>query len=357
MNISGIGIIFNRGRGIKNFDGALHQGWEPPSFIAIPSCANKTFPLYPVETQALNDGILSGKTRRADKLSKMAILAAWDALIDSRLSKEGRNLSLGLIVATAFGPHVTTFRFLDDILDYGEANVSPTLFSHSVHNAAASYIASVLDSQGPTITCSQFSFSFQQALILAQAWLQEGRCRHVLVGSVDECGTVMEYICRKKLTMAYDGKIKPFSFSAMPWAVPSEGSVFFLVSRDKNLKKYCRIKEITVNCHVIKQEDIDIAILDADGIAGDERQYRNSLPKNGFIAGYAPIFGSMMTGSSFQCAAGALMIKNQIRYACPVQENPFNVNICKITKQTEIEKIQCIRYNCRNEKAVITLQK
>ncbi len=47
-------------------------------------------------------------------------------------------------MATAFGPHVTTFNFLDDILDHGDAAVSPTTFSNSVHNAAASYIAMAL---------------------------------------------------------------------------------------------------------------------------------------------------------------------------------------------------------------------
>ncbi len=356
MNISGIGIIFTHGRGINKYDEALRQGWRKPSLIELPSVPNKQFPLYPVEEKTITDKGISGKTRRADKFSKMAVLAAMDALQDSDLKIDKKKFSLGIIVASAFGPHVTTFRFLDDILDYGEANVSPTLFSHSVHNAAASYIASVLDSQGPTITCTQFSLSFQQALILSKAWLHEGRCEYVLVGSVDECGTVMEYICSQKLKMAHDGKIKPFTFSARPWAVPGEGSVFFLVSRDKALKKYCQIEEITLGCQAIKEEDIDITILDADGIAGDESQYRNSLPTNAYIAGYAPIFGSMMTGSSFQCAAGALMIKNQIRYACPVQDNPYNVNICKVTKQAKMKKIQCIRYNCLNEKAVIMLQ-
>ena len=105
--------------------------------------------------------------RRADKLSKMAVLAAADALQDSGL--ENAKQRTGIILATSFGAHQTTFDFLDDIIDYGEAQVSPTTFSNSVHNAAVSYIASVLDITGPTLTVTRFSFPFQSALQLAQA--------------------------------------------------------------------------------------------------------------------------------------------------------------------------------------------
>ena len=72
----------------------------------------------------------------------MAVLAAGDALADSGIEDKAKR-NIGMIVATAFGPHVTTFGFLDDILDHGDAAVSPTTFSNSVHNAAASYITTV----------------------------------------------------------------------------------------------------------------------------------------------------------------------------------------------------------------------
>ncbi|MCK4401354.1 hypothetical protein KAW08_03505, partial [bacterium] len=70
---------------------------------------------------------------------------------------------------------------------------------------------------------------------------------------------------------------------------------------------------------------------------------------------YSPIFGSMMTGTSFNCAAAALMLKNQMRYACPVQDNPHNINICAKTKPAQIQGIRCVRYNCEHEKAVVRL--
>ena len=357
MNVAGIGVVFAGGRGIDSYDDALRQGWMSPSLIELPSTQNKTFPVYRIELETITDKGFLRTVRRADRFSKMAVMAALDAVQDSGIVLDDKKSSLGIIVATAFGPHVTTFRFLDDILNYGDVNVSPTIFSHSVHNAAASYIALLLDSRGPTVTLTQFAFSFHHALILAQIWLHEERCEYVLVGNVDECGTVMDYICSRKLKIADDGRIKPFHFSASPVAVPGEGSVFFLVTRGKCPKKYCEISGVSGVGNDIGGDKPDMYILDADGMAGGETKYRNEAASGVKIAGYAPLFGSMMTGSGFHCAVGALELKNQIQYACPVQDNPYGVNVCTVTEQTKIEKIGCIRYNCVHEKAVITLKR
>ncbi|MFH1904157.1 MAG: beta-ketoacyl synthase N-terminal-like domain-containing protein [bacterium] len=345
MNVSGIGIVFSGGRGINCYDDALKHGWTKPEDSG-----------YHVKKESIIDKRVLGGIRRADRFSKMAVLAASDAVADSGINFNKKKSSIGIIVSTAFGPHVTTFRFLDDILEYGDRNASPTIFSHSVHNAAASYISSVLGSRGPTITLTQFSFSFHQALILAQAWLYEERCEYVLVGSVDECGTVMEYICSQKLRIAEDGRIKPFNFSKMPVAVPGEGSVFFLITLEKSHKKYCEITAVSLNDKGAERDRPDMFILDADGMAGEETEYQKAAELGVCISGYSPIFGSMMTGTSFNCVAGALMLKNQMRYACPVQDNPYKLNLCTKTEPAQIQGISCIRYNCGHEKAVIRLK-
>lgn len=358
MNIAGMGIVFTRGRGISSFDEALRQGWKAPLFIEQPFHPASQFPIYAVDSNLITDQMVLAKTRRADRFCKMAVLAAWDALEDSGLQLgEDKKASLGIIVSTALGPHVTTFHFLDDILDYGDANVSPINFSHSVHNAAASYIASVLGSRGPTLTLTQFIFSFQQALLLAKAWLDEGRCEYILLGCVDECGPVMEYICQQKLHLADDGKIKPLCFSKIPSAVPGEGSVFFLLTLKESQKTYAQIKQISFNNDNLNEDHPDMSIIDADGLGGDESRYLPLVKKDFYIAGYAPIFGGMMIGSGFNCAAAALMLQQQVRYACPVQDNPYGITMPKLTEKAALEKIQCLRYDCNNDKAVITLQR
>jgi len=338
MQIVGMGVVFNRGRGVQTLEKALEEGWVPP-----------TDSTYSVAEDTLKDKSVLKEMRRADKFSKMACFAAYDAFVDSGLGNEVKS-SLGIILATAFGPHVTTFRFLDDILDYGDTNVSPTVFSHSVHNAAASYIALVLGARGPTLTVTQFAHSFHQALIIAQSWLRERRCEYILVGNADQCGVVMEYICRQKLRLAEDGKIKPFLFSQMPCAVPGEGSAFFLVTEGKTEKRYCSVLAQTVGTP-------DMYLLDSDGMVGDERCYLK-MAKGGIpVNSYTPIFGSMLTQSSFSCAAAALMLKNQRHYASPVQDNPFGANICRLTEEKETESVACVRYNCGIERSQITLKR
>lgn len=182
------------------------------------------------------------ETRRADDFTKMAVLAANDAFIDSRLN-EGLKRDLGIIVATALGPHVTTFRFLDDILTYGDKGVSPTIFSHSVHNAAASYIATYLGSRGPTLTLTQFRNSFYQALVIAQCWLKDNRCENILIGGVDQLGKEMEYVLNPKAKEI----------------IPLEGSAFFLVTESESLNKYC---SVSINTSVNQTVNIKVNCID-----------------------------------------------------------------------------------------------
>ena len=158
MNVLGIGIIFTGGRGIERYEDALKRDWQRPGESDVPRI-QKRLPVYAVAEEILVDRLLLKKMRRADKLSKMAVLAAADALQDSGVESAGNRM--GIILSTAFGAHQTTFDFLDTIIDYGDAQVSPTIFSNSVHNAAASYIASALDITGPTLTVTRFSFPFR----------------------------------------------------------------------------------------------------------------------------------------------------------------------------------------------------
>jgi 3-oxoacyl-[acyl-carrier-protein] synthase II len=213
------------------------------------------FPVYAVPADVFKDKVVLGSMRRADRFSKMVVLAAHDAVAKSAIEFENPE-RVGIVFATALGPHNTTFRFLDDILDYGDAGVSPTIFSNSVHNAAVSYISLALGIKGPTWTVTRFSNPFEEAMALAQAWLDEGRCDYVLLGGGDECGTVMEYICREKLPIAMDGKVAENAY------VPGEGVAFFLVDN--------------------KSDATELKIPDE---------------------GFAPLFGNMLTGTALDCAA------------------------------------------------------
>jgi hypothetical protein len=61
----------------------------------------------------------------------------------------------------------------------------------------------------------------------------------------------------------------------------------------------------------------------------------------------------MLTGSGFHCAVAAVMLRNQTLYACPVLDNPYGVRLCSSTERKNLERIQCVRYGCLGERAVI----
>ena len=224
MNVFGTGLVCARGRGRD----ATTTDWQPPTFVDVPF-QDKPFPVYAISAETLKDRAVLGKMRRADRFSKMAVLAAHDAMAAAEplalppVAPE----RIGIILGTALGPHVTTFKFLDDIIEYGDKGVSPTIFSNTVHNAAVSYISRSLGIRGPTWTLTSFKNPFGSVLDVAQAWLSEGRCDRVLMGAGDECGTVMDYICSRKLPIAEDGKVRE------GFHVPGEGMAFFLVDNQE----------------------------------------------------------------------------------------------------------------------------
>jgi len=347
MRISGIGVISSRGRGMAAVERALEQGWKAPEMDPLP--------IYRVEPEALKDKALFRKIRRADRFTKMAVFAASDAVKDAGLDSTAC-ADMGIILATAFGPHATTFQFLDDIIDYGEKEVSPTKFSHSVHNAAAFYVASVVGCRGPALTVTNFAFSFHHALVLAQAWLDSGRFQHVLVGAVDESQKVMEYIFSRKLSMAQDGKIRPFDCALEPHSVPGEGSTFFVVSKDAGSNDYARFSEISWSS---KTEDFsarDVVLWEADGMAGSEKLYGELQASHNRVGSFAPIFGGSLTLSAFHAAAGALMLRGQKSFPVPVESNPLDLALCHLDDTRLLEEVACARVNCGREIGWIKLQ-
>jgi 3-oxoacyl-[acyl-carrier-protein] synthase II len=353
MKINGIGMIFTRGLGIGSLERALQNGWQAPGEVAAHPVFGGTLPAYLVDLNSPSVKALLKKVRRSDSLSKMSVVAASDALDNSGIGNIAQK-KLGIIISTAFGPHVTTFDFLDDILDHGDAAVSPTTFSNSVHNAAASYVATALNIKGPTLTITQFQFSFQAALQLAQAWLEQGRCDYVLVGAVDQYGDVLGYVSDHKLTTAKDGRIKPFTFKTT-CQVPGEGAAFFLLSKGNEGNVYCAVKAVHTGDDPDRGKFVDINIIDADGMLPDESAYRSTLSTDIPTAAYSPLFGSMMIGSAFNAAAGALMLKRQTRYATPVQDNPHGVRLLTEAGQGRIESIRCTGLNCYADRSVTYL--
>lgn len=103
---------------------------------------------------------------------------------------------------TAYGPAVTNCRVLDDILDYPEDQILPTCFSHSVLNAASSYVGAALRLHGPAFAIAGFEDAFREAVDLARTLLAGKCCRRVLVIAADEKSMTSEAAETQRLSAA-----------------------------------------------------------------------------------------------------------------------------------------------------------
>lgn len=125
---------------------------------------------------------LLGKLRRADAFTRLGVAAAA-AVLERTTAVESEAAGYGLILATAYGTMETNFAVLEQIVDGQQT--SPTLFSHSVFNAAAGYIATVFGIRGAALTLTDFSFPFFRALAEGAAAVAAGNLRHCLVLQVE----------------------------------------------------------------------------------------------------------------------------------------------------------------------------
>ncbi len=320
MNLQGIGMVSALGRGVETLQAALESGPAAPSQVAVPF-RETPFPVYAVSAETLKDREALKQARRADRFSKMATLAAVDAVRNAQATLTPERT--GVVLATAFGPHPTVFSFLDEILEFGDAGVSPTLFSHSVHNAAASYISVALGLAGPSMTLTSFSDPFHQGLLLAQNWLDSNLCDSVLVGCTEECGTVLDYVVSQKLPIAEEGAMRPFFAPDGPAVIPGEGAVFFLLQRGG--QGICSLLPAAG-----PQQDCELTLVD----------FESPVLPAGPAGCWSHLAGASPLSAAVSCAAGALMLQQGMVY--------FRTSLVDCTGRGACRRITCAGPRNRN---------
>jgi 3-oxoacyl-[acyl-carrier-protein] synthase II len=238
----------------------------------------------------------------------MALLAASLALKDAKVSGQ-RQGTTGIIVATGYGPHRTTFGFLDTFVKEGNNFASPTLFASSVHNAAAAYAAILFRERGPSLTVSQFEMSVSSALLTAWCWLEEGRVDSVLFGAVDEYSDVLGY-CWKRyfgIQETSQAEMRPLDFERQS-AIPGEGSVFFVLTGHGNHGRYGCITGVHMGFADHGKLDMPeegLLILGADGHKGTGRLYAPYAAGKEDLFCHTPSYGSLPIGPAFDIAIAA----------------------------------------------------
>ena len=357
--IRGIGVVGAFGSGIEKLKQTLVSGERAQKSTPL-AIKPQTIeiPIYRCDTFALDAFIKKRALRRVDHFSRLAVLGSFLALEDAQmLEKDHENLAV--IVATGYGASNTTFSFLDTAFDDGDACASPTLFSNSVHNAAAAHVSILLKASGPNLTVSQFEMSFPSAMLTACQWLEDKTVDVVLLGGVDEYCSVLGYCWQRFFGIDPDVCMKPLEWKNQS-AIIGEGSAFFLLTRDEGDKpKYGYITDIHIG-HVRKykpQRPKDAFLfLGADGQKSAGIYYARYIPGGTRSAVYTPLYGSFPVGFAFDVAVAALSVKEDKLFATPKHAGKDSgLKIFEKEQRLGAEYINCLKFSCDGEFAIVTV--
>lgn len=117
--------------------------------------------------------------RRMGKAVRMAVGAALPLLAEQPAPD-------GIIIGTGNGGREDFVRFLNQIIDYEEGNLTPTNFVQSTSNAIAAQIGLLAVCTGYNNTHVHRGHSFENALLDAAMQLAESPSANLMVGGVDE---------------------------------------------------------------------------------------------------------------------------------------------------------------------------
>jgi 3-oxoacyl-[acyl-carrier-protein] synthase II len=357
--IQGIGVAGGFGCGADQLRRALLSGESKPQNILLEAEShNFEFPAYLCDTSRLADFVNKRALRRVDHFSRMAVLASVLALQDAGMLQEDHQ-NFAVVVASGYGATRTTFSFLDSAIDDGDACASPTLFSNSVHNAAAAHISILLKARGPNVTVSQFEMSVPSALLAAGQLLQEKDVGGVIFGAVDEYCNVLGYCWERFFGSDHRAGMRPLDFENQS-AVAGEGAAFLFLTPDNGDKpKYGYIADVQVGHSQIDTPQIAqdyLLILGADGHRLSGIHYARHTPRSNQTAFYSPLYGSIPTGNAFDIAIAALSIREGKVFAVPncAGENS-GLNIARQERNLTAEAICCLKFSCSGEYGIIKI--
>jgi len=357
--VRGIGIVGEFGCGIGDLKKALIAGRSTPHITSLSINNQKIeMPVYLCDTFPVERFVNKRALRRVDHFSRLAVLGSFLALDDaSRLQNDHENLAV--VIATGYGASKTTFSFLDTAFDHGDACASPTHFSNSVHNAAATHVSILLKARGPNLTVSQFEMSVPSAMLAACQWLEDKVVDAVLFGGVDEYCSVLGYCWQRFFAPDPAERMKPLEWSNQS-AIIGEGSAFFLLTRDEGDKpKYGFIRDIQIG-HVRKFKPQSpegvFLFLGADGQKSSGTHYALCVQQDTASAVYTPHYGSFPAGFAFDMAIAGLSIQERTIYATPEHAgNNSGLKIVRDQQDLVSEQICCLKFSCEGEFAMVTM--
>ncbi len=122
--------------------------------------------------------------RRMSHFAKLSLLSAGRALKDSGVDVTGK--SIGIIQGSVYGPIISGIQAFDELIDFGDNQLSPTNFSGSVFNTSATYLSLAFGIQGSTLAHTSGMDTLANSLFTASNWLESGAADYIIMGIGDE---------------------------------------------------------------------------------------------------------------------------------------------------------------------------
>jgi 3-oxoacyl-[acyl-carrier-protein] synthase I len=122
-----------------------------------------------LDLETISEQLPARKVRRLKRFSRIALALATAAKEDSGLQQSPHSVFMG----SGWGALSETYDFIDKLQSSNEKFPSPIDFVGSVHNSAAGQVAIMHDATGANITSSGGDYSFEQALLVADSFLDE----------------------------------------------------------------------------------------------------------------------------------------------------------------------------------------
>jgi len=300
----------------RTFDGSFLS--EPINYTGnVLTCQTPDFKAYLPAIQL----------RRLGRMLRVGLTASIICLRNSAITTPD-----GIITATGYGFLEDTERFLREIIERNESQLTPTHFMQGTYNALAGLVGLSLHCTGYNNTYVSKGYALGSALDDAIIQIQDEPELNMLVGAYDEAVSV------QYKSVARDGHFKQEQIDSLklfehptPGSLQGEGAAFFLLSGVQTSQTICRLTghyglfqptadelfnelESFLSAHETTISDLDLWIAGLSGDVNRDQTLRSladgalsSIPQGRF----KHLTGEYCTADGFALWLGANIIKKQ----------------------------------------------
>jgi 3-oxoacyl-(acyl-carrier-protein) synthase len=279
-------------------------------------------------TPEFKDYINPIQLRRLNRMLRIGLTAATICMRDAKVQSPD-----GIITGTGYGFLDETAKFLRELLEQQEKQLTPTYFMQSTYNALAGLIALSVKCMGYNNTYVSRGLAFENVLDDAILHLRENKGHNFLIGAFDEAAEV-QYLASIRASHFKTEHIQNLNLfkTTTKGSIQGEGAAFFMLSGKPSDTTWCILRDMQfvynpsdleavaesviafLAANNTTLQDIDLWI---DGASGDVEYDRimNALSETLFKEVYHVRFkhlcGESCTASSFALWLGASILKHQ----------------------------------------------